>query len=125
MRTRDPALFAATAIPAGAAALALTGILTWARSQEIGRDVPGLLLLISCLLFAVMNTVNLLLMTLWISSRGEDPGTWARHFLVHILPVEMVTIPFGCLLAFMLASEGGYLGFLLLGSMGLFMSFLL
>src|SRR2546422_1658386 len=240
MRTRDPALFAATAIPAGAAALALTGILTWARSQEIGRDVPGLLLmilfallsyplsfsttgrdraslelawflaavlalpfpsalivgagaalagsllrgggsssgafrllsitganvfvataiagaasaaaaamppwipqeadgsffalvpallpwllLISCLLFVVMNAANLLLMTLWISSRGESPGTWARHFLVHILPVEMVTIPFGCLLALLLVSEAGYLGFVLLGSVGLFMSFLL
>src|SRR5437867_2146531 len=245
MRTRDPALFAATAIPAGAAALALTGLLTWVRSQEIGREVPGLLLMtlfallsyplsfsttgrdraslelawflaavlalpfpaglivgagaalagslllggrsssggafrllpitganvfvataiaaaasvaaaaaaatmppwipqhadgslfallpallprllvISCLLFVVMNTVNLLLMSLWISLRGESPGTWVRHFLAHILPVEMVTIPFGSLLALLLASEAGYLGFLLLASVGLFMSLLL
>lgn len=82
-------------------------------------------LLLCAALFLVMNLVNLAVMTGWVALRGDSPRTYAHHFLAHILPVELLSIPYGCLLAYALRSELGQLGFILLSTVGLLVSVLL
>ena len=83
------------------------------------------LLLLAAALFLVMNAVNFLLMSMWALARGEGARARVRYMLTLVLPWEMVTIPFGSLLAYMLAPPASHLGFVLLALIGLFASFLL
>src|SRR5437870_4938398 len=85
----------------------------------------GMVLLLSTALFAAMSAVNLAAMAAWVALRGGSPRSWARNFLGRILPGEAVTIPFGCLLAVALADRSGELTLVLLGTIGLFVSFAL
>lgn len=82
-------------------------------------------LALSAALFVAMNLVNLAAMTAWVASRGDSPAAWARNFLLRIFPVEAMTVPFACLLVFVLETGSGHLAFTLLGAIGLFVSFLL
>jgi len=50
---------------------------------------------------------------------------YGRHFLSRILPIEAINVPFGCLLAWLLAGPAGFEGFALLAILGAFMSLLL
>lgn len=94
--------------------------------ESVAGAYPLLSTLLLCsALFVVMNAVNLIVMAVWVALRGDSPRIYAHHFLAHILPVEMLSIPYGCLLAFALKSEAGRPGFVLLAAVGLFVSILL
>jgi diguanylate cyclase (GGDEF)-like protein len=79
----------------------------------------------AAILFVAMNAVTLCIMTAWITLRGESPAPFARRLLTRILPVEAVAIPFAALLTGALRADDRLLTFALLGSVGLFASFLL
>lgn len=82
-------------------------------------------LLLAAALFFAMNAVNLIAVAAWVAARRESPWAWARRFLSRILPGEAVTVPFGCLLVFVLDAPSRWVAFMVLGSIGLFLSFLL